>query len=109
MYICLSLEFEGDNLLHQCGIFFGMESSSSCLSFVLMELAHHPEYQDLARQDIIRAISEHGWTYEAFNDMKYLDRVIAENLRLHPPLSFIDRYALEDYQVGLKKNNTEMI
>lgn len=93
-------EFDGDNLLYQSGIFFsGLESSSNCASFSMMELASNPEYQDLARQDINQAVDKYGWTYEAFTNMKYLDNVIAETLRLHPPLSFLDRYTRDDYQV----------
>ncbi|KAL6258451.1 hypothetical protein P5V15_010407 [Pogonomyrmex californicus] len=93
-------KFEGENLLYQSGTFFsGFESSSTCTSFTLMELANHPEYQKLARKDINRAIEEHGWTYEAFTDMKYLDQAILESLRLHPPVSTIDRYTRQDYQI----------
>nr|XP_012218891.1 PREDICTED: cytochrome P450 6l1-like [Linepithema humile] len=94
-------KFEGENLLHQSGtLFSGFESSSTCMSFTLMELANYPECQDLARQDINQAIAKHGWSYEAFNDMKYLDQVIAEALRLHPPVSTIDRYTRQDYRIS---------
>lgn len=101
-----TIEFEGDNLLYQSGTFFsGFESSSTCTSFTLMELAKHPEYQELARKDINRAIEKHGWTYEAFADMKYLEKTILESLRLHPPVSTLDRYTHQDYQVNLKSNH----
>ncbi|KAG7202052.1 hypothetical protein KM043_004732 [Ampulex compressa] len=93
-------KFEGDNLLYQSGTFFsGFESSSTCMSFTLMELANHAEYQQRAREDINKAIDKHGWTYEAFNEMKYLDQTIAEGLRLHPPVSTIDRYTRQDYKI----------
>lgn len=93
-------EFEGENLFYQSGTFFsGFESSSTATSFTLMELASYPEYQQKAREDINKAIEKHGLTYEAFNDMKYLDQCIAEGVRLHPPVSTIDRYTRQDYQV----------
>ncbi|KAK2586912.1 hypothetical protein KPH14_009845 [Odynerus spinipes] len=93
-------KFEGDNLLYQSGTFFsGFESSSTCGSFTLMELANNMECQERARQDINKAIDKHGWTYEAFNEMKYLDQAIAEGLRLHPPVSTIDRYTRQNYQI----------
>ncbi|XP_070158233.1 cytochrome P450 6k1-like isoform X3 [Polyergus mexicanus] len=99
-------KFEGENLLYQSGIFLsGFESSASCISFTLLELAKHSTYQKLARQDINRAIDKHGWTYEAFQDMKYLDQTIAESLRLHPPLSTIDRCTREDYKIP----NTDIV
>lgn len=93
-------EFEGENLLYQSGTFFsGFESSSTCMSFTLMELANNMECQELARKDVNKAIDKYGWTYEAFNEMKYLDQAIAEGLRLHPPVSTIDRYTRQDYRV----------
>ncbi|KMQ84897.1 cytochrome p450 6k1 [Lasius niger] len=100
-------KFEGENLLYQSGTFFsGFESSSTCMSFTLMELANHSKYQKLARQDINRAIDKHGWTYEAFQEkhsMKYLDQTIAEGLRLHPPVSTIDRCTRQNYKKSLRK------
>lgn len=69
-------------------------------SFTLMELANHVDCQARAREDIERAFKEHGFTYEAFKDMKYLDQCIAEGIRLHPPVSTIDRYTRNDYTVS---------
>ncbi|XP_024942643.1 uncharacterized protein LOC107269568 [Cephus cinctus] len=93
-------KFEGENLLYQSGTFFsGFESSSTTMSFTLMELANHPEYQERVRQDINKAIDAHGFTFDAFNEMKYLDQAIAEGVRLHPPVSTIDRYTRKDYKI----------
>ncbi|XP_051168647.1 cytochrome P450 6k1-like [Leptopilina boulardi] len=93
-------KFEGKNLFYQAGTFVsGFESSSSASSFTLMELAKYPEFQTKARDDINAAIEKHGLTYEAFNDMKYLDQCIAEGIRLHPPVATVDRYKMKDYQV----------
>ncbi|KAJ6645702.1 Cytochrome P450 6k1 [Pseudolycoriella hygida] len=93
-------KFEGDNLLYQSGTFFsGFESSSTTATFTLMELARKPECQEKARNDILSAIEKHGWTYDAFNDMKYLDKCVAEGVRLHPSVSTIDRYTKNDYQI----------
>lgn len=64
-----------------------------------MELASHPEYQQKARKDILRATEKYGTTYEAYKDMKYLDLCIAEGVRLHPSVSTIDRYTKCDYKV----------
>lgn len=67
-----------------------------------MELARNTKCQTRARHDILNAINLHGWTYEAFNEMKYLDQCIAEGLRLHPPVSTIDRYTRNNYKVRIK-------
>lgn len=86
--------------MYQSGTFFsGLESSSTASAFTLMELAKNIKHQERARDEIKKAIDEHGWTVEAFNEMKYLDKCIAEGLRMHPPISTIDRRTLEDYKV----------
>lgn len=86
--------------MFQSGTFFsGFESSSTASTFTLMELAKNKGYQERAREDIKKAINKHGWTIDAFNEMKYLDQCIAEGIRLHPSISTIDRYTLEDYKV----------
>nr|UEN71142.1 cytochrome P450 4AV17 [Meteorus pulchricornis] len=91
---------EGENLLYQSGTFFsGFESSSTTTSFTIMELARNKEFQDRAREDILKAIKTHGWSYAAFNEMKFLGQCIAEGVRLHPPVSTIDRYTREDYTI----------
>ncbi|XP_014206459.1 cytochrome P450 6k1 [Copidosoma floridanum] len=91
---------EGENLLDVTGTFFsGFESSSLSITFTLFELAGKPEYQEKARQEIEKAIEEYGMTYEAFNHMKYVDQCLNEGLRLHPPISTIDRVARNDYKI----------
>ncbi|KAL0830301.1 hypothetical protein ABMA28_002501 [Loxostege sticticalis] len=99
-------KFSGDNLLFQSGTFFsGFESSSTASAFTLMELAKEKEVQDKVRADIKQAIDKHGWTLEAFAEMKYLDQCISEGIRLHPSVSTVDRYTLEDYQIP----NTDIV
>lgn len=64
-----------------------------------MELAKNPEFQQKARENVNAAIEKHGLTYEAFNDMKYLNQCIAEGIRLHPPVATIERNTRQDYQI----------
>ncbi|XP_063549055.1 cytochrome P450 6k1-like [Cydia strobilella] len=93
-------EFSRENLVYQCGTFMsGFESSAITASFTLMELARHPVIQQRAREDIQQAVKEHGWTYEGLKAMKYLNQCVAEGVRLHPPVSTVDRSAKEDYKI----------
>lgn len=78
----------------------GRETSITSMTYVLCELAKHPEMQKRLRQEIIEKIkAANGVTYEAVHDMKYLHQVINETLRLYPPASILDRVPIKDYTV----------
>jgi cytochrome P450 family 6 len=57
----------------------GHETSSSTLSFALYELALHPEIQQSLRAEILQVLSKHDGklTYDAIQDMSYMDRVVS--------------------------------
>ncbi|XP_046621852.1 cytochrome P450 6k1-like [Neodiprion virginianus] len=94
-------EFSGDHLFAQSAIFFvaGHETSSLTMAFTLFELAKNPEIQKRARQDVRYQLKKHGVTQEAFQEMKYLNQVISETLRMYPPAPIIDRVAERDYKI----------
>ncbi|KAM8712362.1 hypothetical protein ACLKA7_012819 [Drosophila subpalustris] len=79
----------------------GFETSSSTMSFCLYELAQHTDIQDKLRKDIMSVIEKHDGklTYECIKDMRYLDQVISETLRLYTIVPFLERKALNDYVV----------
>ncbi|GBM49316.1 Cytochrome P450 3A21 [Araneus ventricosus] len=92
-----------DELVGQCLIFFlaGYETTSSTLSFVTHLLAHHQDAQDKLREEVAEVLAETNGelTYEAVQNMKYLDNVISETLRLYPPAIQLERYADADYKL----------
>ncbi|XP_034477529.1 cytochrome P450 6g1-like [Drosophila innubila] len=90
-----------DFLVAQASVFFtaGFETSSSAMSFGLLELAKQPVLQDRLRQEINEALLKDGGklTYETINSLEYLTMVVDEILRMYPVLPFLDR----EYQ-GIK-------
>ncbi|XP_020286172.1 cytochrome P450 6k1-like isoform X2 [Pseudomyrmex gracilis] len=93
-------QFEGDALFAQAAIFFvaGRDTSISTMTYVLCELAKHPEIQKRVRQEILEKIkAANGLTYDAVRNMKYLHQVINETLRLYPPAPILDRLTVTEY------------
>nr|XP_018905683.1 PREDICTED: cytochrome P450 9e2-like [Bemisia tabaci] len=79
----------------------GFETSSTLLTFASYELALNKEIQERLREEIRLTLEKHGETnmYEAIQDMPYLDMVLNEALRKHPPLARIDRSCTDDYTI----------
>lgn len=71
----------------------GYETSSSTMTFVLYELAKHPEEQQKLRKEIKEAYEKAGGilSFEAINSMEYMSKVLNETLRLYPQISYLDR------------------
>ncbi|XP_049767251.1 cytochrome P450 6k1-like [Schistocerca cancellata] len=94
---------DNEDIVAQVFIFLvaGFETSSSTMMFTLYELAQHPDVQDKLRHNIVTSLSKHDgkMTYDAILEMTYLHMVIAETLRLYPPLPFIDREVTKDYVI----------
>ncbi|KAJ3642932.1 hypothetical protein Zmor_025678 [Zophobas morio] len=95
------LSFE--EIAAQCFVFFlaGFETSSTTMTFLLYELSRRPELQEKVRDEINTVLKNHDGivTYEAIQEMKYMDQVINETLRMYPPLAFLNRECVKDYKV----------
>lgn len=110
-HLIIDVEFEDDNLLAQPTSFYiaGFEASATTVAFVLYDLARHPEYQDTLYNEIQTHLTGKELTMDLINELPFLDCVVAESLRLHPPLPFTDRIAIRDYEVSNTSQVTETV
>lgn len=106
----------------QVFLFFmaGFDTSSTTMSFALLEIAENHKIQQRLRKEIEDVVKSHNGelTYEGIMEMHYLDQVVygnifnyflmflsrtnscfTEALRKYPILSSIDRVAISDYKV----------
>lgn len=100
LIISLKTEYTDDVLYAQAASFFtaGFETSSTTITFALYELARAPEKQKQLRNEIHEYLrkNNNNVNYDTLSDMKYLDMVVTEVLRLYPPLPFLDRTCQPD-------------
>ncbi|XP_054273744.1 probable cytochrome P450 6a14 [Macrosteles quadrilineatus] len=84
-------------------VFFiaGFETTSSTMSFLLLELAAHLDIQKRAREEIIEALDKHNHKvdYDIIKDLPYLEMVISETLRKYPIAFGLLRECTQTYQV----------
>jgi cytochrome P450 family 6 len=72
-----------NSLAAQAFVFYlgGFETSSTTKTFCLYELSLHQDIQDRLRDEIDVVLKKHDGkiTYEAIQEMKYLDKVVTGN------------------------------
>uniref|UniRef100_A0A023F6X9 Putative cytochrome n=1 Tax=Triatoma infestans TaxID=30076 RepID=A0A023F6X9_TRIIF len=71
----------------------GYETSSSLMAFTLYILGLYPKIQERVREEITEVSHI---DYETIHDLKYLDAVINETLRLYPPELLLTRQCTQD-------------
>jgi len=82
-------------------MFAGHDTSTSTLTFLMYELARHPEVADRLREEQDRVLGGAVPTPEQLErEMPYLDMVLDEVLRLYPPAWIGPRRAVRDFEFG---------
>nr|XP_031848703.1 cytochrome P450 9e2-like [Nomia melanderi] len=92
-----------EDMTAQAFVFFfgGFESTSTMMCFAAYEVGVNPEVQKRLQEEI-DGVLENGKgkvTYEAINDMKYLDAIINEALRMYPVVFGVDRVCTKPFEL----------
>lgn len=82
-------------------LFAGYETTAISISWGLIELARHPHVQDKLREELHQFSNSDPTWDQLMSGLPYLDAVVREALRLHPPADMIIRVASEDDIVPL--------
>lgn len=83
-------------------MFEGHDTTTAGIAWTLLALGVHPEWQERVHDEMVSIFqgSNRGATVQDFSDMKVLDRVIKETLRLFPSVPIIGRTLSEQVQLG---------
>lgn len=80
----------------------GYETTSITMTWALLELAGNPDIQNKLRQELL-AFGEEPTYDQQQNSLPYLDAVVHETLRVHPPVTDFVRVATEDDIIPLSE------
>ncbi|KAK0084737.1 hypothetical protein PV325_006491 [Microctonus aethiopoides] len=101
--ITSDIDFNENMIAAQAFAFFvaGFEPTSNTIAFCLYELSLNLDIQKKARQDIVNAINKNdgNLTYEALQEMTYLEAMVAETLRKYPPAPMTSRRCEYPYKI----------
>ncbi|XP_010053037.2 cytochrome P450 76AD1 [Eucalyptus grandis] len=81
----------------------GVDTSTSSLEWAMAELLHNPEKIARAREELDRVVSGDGGTLQEpdITRLPYLQAIVKETLRLHPPVPFLIPHKAEsDVEIG---------
>ena len=79
----------------------GHETTSVALAWTLYEMAKNPVIQEKVRAEINALLCEgNELTWDTVEDLKYLENVTKESLRLHPPAHLTGRTPISDEIIG---------
>lgn len=84
-------------------MFEGHDTTTSGISFALSTLARHPVVQQRCFEEIRTVLGddkERPVSLRELGELKYLECVIKESLRLYPPVPMIGRYFAEDVNLS---------
>ncbi|XP_075393810.1 cytochrome P450 4F3-like isoform X2 [Tenrec ecaudatus] len=80
-------------------MFGGHDTTASGLSWVLYNLAKHPEYQERCRKEVQELLKDRGTEEIEWDDLAllpFLTMCIKESLRLYPPALVVSRCCTQD-------------
>nr|XP_012145775.1 PREDICTED: cytochrome P450 9e2-like isoform X1 [Megachile rotundata]XP_012145776.1 PREDICTED: cytochrome P450 9e2-like isoform X1 [Megachile rotundata]XP_012145777.1 PREDICTED: cytochrome P450 9e2-like isoform X1 [Megachile rotundata] len=100
-----------EDMVAQAFLFFlaGFDNTATMISFTAYEIAANPDIQKTLQDEIDQVLKDCNGdvTYEALNNMKYLDAILNESLRMHPIVAIFDRVCTKRFELPPTLSNTE--
>lgn len=89
----------------------GYETSSSVLGFAIYEMARNPDIQERLYEEITDVLAKHNneFTFEALQEMEYLDNIIHETMRLNVVAPLISKVCTKKYTLPLIEGQKEPV
>ncbi|XP_040381948.1 cytochrome P450 709B2-like isoform X1 [Oryza brachyantha] len=91
-----------DEIIAECKTFFfvGYDTTSHLLTWTMLMLSTHPDWQEKLREEVVTECSDKVPTSDMLNKLKLVNMFLLETLRLYSPVSLISRMAGSDLELS---------
>jgi len=91
-----------DDIIGELKLFYfaGMETTSVLLTWTLIVLSKHSEWQDRAREEVLRVFGKKQPDLDGTHQLKVVTMVLYEVLRLYPPITLLERGTYKEMELG---------
>ncbi|CAN6446430.1 unnamed protein product [Victoria cruziana] len=91
-----------DDVVEECKLFYlaGQGTTASLLTWTMVVLSMHPEWQVRAREEVLQICGNKTPTFNQLNQLKIVTMVLYEVLRLYPPVAMLGRKASKGIKLG---------